>query len=341
MAIKREPGSAVLETACKTPGGKRQRVNSGSLRRKQPMQLAQPVRVFAKTKAGEWWPANVTGRTSTGFSVDFDDATSCVVGLQDLRAFQLLVGDEGFIDVGETMRFFAISEAGTVDAEEVVVVFGDDEEEEVLPVGSIRFLGKYVRTNWEDRRLTDDLRVAGPAGRAAPGVKREGIFAEYTFVPTGHADGDSELNALKRAGGSVLKGWEEVFNFNKNGDSLRGDAVKLWDGANLGRLFLLSKDAKPTPKYLIAIALGVPCVRVEWTVDSIKAGSVLDWTEYLFPAGKAFYGRRNLLVSQYINLEWGAEDTATMWTNPVSRKPFDGYKVLCVGPAYVSDNVRP
>ncbi|XP_064390108.1 mucin-17-like isoform X4 [Halichondria panicea] len=52
-----------------------------------------------------------------------------------------------------------------------------------------------------------------------------------------------------------------------------------------GRTFVLSDSFCKTKKYLLGLALDVPCITYSWLSDCIQQGKVLDYADYRLPAG--------------------------------------------------------
>jgi len=94
---------------------------------------------------------------------------------------------------------------------------------------------------------------------------------------------------------------------------------------------LLSDEASQTPKYLLALALGIPCLRLDFINHAIQTGD-LDWMMHLLPTG--FSDFLNCRVSQFVNVDWGdgADDLKDLMNNSVAHKVFKGKKIMCVSP---------
>jgi len=96
------------------------------------------------------------------------------------------------------------------------------------------------------------------------------------------------------------------------------------------RVFLLSDVASQKPKYLQALALGIPCVSTNW-LKSMSIGVHSDWTAHLLPSG--YSEPLSARVSQMVDLDWGnsLEQLHGIMANPVPHKVLSGKSILCLG----------
>lgn len=85
---------------------------------------------------------------------------------------------------------------------------------------------------------------------------------------------------LTSAAGTVLDDWTDVLSFH-NGGGLNGsrwhahaEDMRLLSGADK-RVVLLADAPTMTPKYLFALALGVPCLSAQWAIDVLDGVSLL------------------------------------------------------------------
>jgi hypothetical protein len=89
-------------------------------------------------------------------------------------------------------------------------------------------------------------------------------------------DKDRLMNAIKNNGGTVIDDWANIFKM----DGKHSNANKRWvvhkeevqwvGREDMERVFLLADDANLKPKYLIALAFGIPCLSVSWLYDSVS-----------------------------------------------------------------------
>ncbi|KAJ4464163.1 hypothetical protein J3R30DRAFT_3771761 [Lentinula aciculospora] len=103
------------------------------------------------------------------------------------------------------------------------------------------------------------------------------------------------------------------------------------------RVFVLADTVCQKPKYLTALALGVPCLSTNWMTDSLQNRNAKDWSRYLLPKG--IDPPQNARLSQSVNLDWGTmpENLENIMDNPYAHKLFAGMSVLCVGDDYIPE----
>ena len=138
------------------------------------------------------------------------------------------------------------------------------------------------------------------------------------------------------AGGIVINDWNDILTFQ--GKHTRGDKrwtidandIKVQKPKGVDRIFLISNDYSQKPKYLIALALGVPCVDAKW-IRQMHQGIDTPWSSFLLPAGLSeSLGAR---ISQMVDLEWGDSPLhlQELMNNAVAAKILKDARVLCVG----------
>jgi len=147
---------------------------------------------------------------------------------------------------------------------------------------------------------------------------------------------ENVMLAIKNNGGTVIEDWSCIFPM----DGIHSNSNKRWvavaddvqwvpkDG--IQRVFLLADDANQKPKFLIALALGIPCLSFDWLHATVDKGTK-DWQPYLLPAG--FCEPLDARVSQMVDLDWGncTEHLGDIMSNRVASKLFRGNSILCLG----------
>jgi hypothetical protein len=116
-----------------------------------------------------------------------------------------------------------------------------------------------------------------PSSSAAarlPGQVANSLFAGYLFIMT-NIDEPAKSNLvsrLRRSGARVVDLWTDILTFGEGFGEVR------WHGnirsAGLHQILLLSDEPAQTPKYLMALALGVPCVSIQWVHDRFNLVSI-------------------------------------------------------------------
>ncbi|KAK0483800.1 hypothetical protein IW261DRAFT_981913 [Armillaria novae-zelandiae] len=186
-----------------------------------------------------------------------------------------------------------------------------------VPMSMLRLSPTVVKNSWNGRAV--------------------GIFSGYGFILSCSEDQskrDSFSSRIKNAGGNVIADWTNALELDgthtmtNKWDINAGDAK--WRLSSVERLFLLADQHSEKPKYLIALALGVPCIKLQWIEESLEANEVLDWGSHLLEAGRYLFD--GPLISQMVNLEWGTDLGVKMediMHNPVAMKVLSGKTVIC------------
>ncbi|KAJ6547654.1 hypothetical protein B0H19DRAFT_954102, partial [Mycena capillaripes] len=328
---------------------------------------AEATRVIALWRSdGNYYSGRVHSQVSAErYKVHFDDDTESDVKLEQMRLCIPRVGDGVFI--AQIPRAVKIKQI--VDEESVVVDIGNNSSQTVH-VWQLRFLSKTVTSDWTDRLVTAESVVCltkPSKSFASPTASRFSIssvasapedlsplFLKHGFCITHTSDADKEKQtiaaAIKSHGGVVIDDWEELLVIKGKRLNTRWTFKDSDVGVNAAfhevqRVFLLAEDATQTPKYLIALALGIPCLRMDFIADAVRTKKYPDWMTYLLPSGYSdCYACR---VSQFVNVEWGdsPHDIPDIKKNPVAFKAFSGKKILCVsnsifegGPKVVLDS---
>ncbi|PNY25645.1 DNA repair protein crb2 [Tolypocladium capitatum] len=99
---------------------------------------------------------------------------------------------------------------------------------------------------------------------------------------------------IVQAGGFVLKdGFQELFEqsaiMNTANTTIEGDEfVKLVrTSVNCGFTALIADGHSRKPKYMQALALGLPCLGHQWIAACLNKGEIVDWEPYLLCAGSS------------------------------------------------------
>ncbi|KAF2841381.1 hypothetical protein M501DRAFT_551447 [Patellaria atrata CBS 101060] len=146
-------------------------------------------------------------------------------------------------------------------------------------------------------------------------------------------------------GGQVLEsGFHQLFDipstvsFDTNDDE-NSPVLKLTREAEmLGFVALITDKMIRTPKYIQALALGLPCVHFRWLSDSLVAGEPLPWSKYLLPAGESMFlsgAIRSRVLSIYPAVSHGNECAEHGFKSVVQRRQhlLKGKNILMVMPA--------
>jgi hypothetical protein len=255
-----------------------------------------PTRVFALWRPdGHFYSGDVQAHEGgTQYLINFDDGTEAKVNIDQMRLCELRVGD--IVRFPNSTRNCKVVDMGKFDSEQLVGVSVDDEIEE-LRISEITIAPKTIAYAWKDRTLTPDSIVtakptelsptpstiaSGPSARS----NRRRILAKTGLVITlssgnnqWEKDKENIMAAVKNTGGIVIDDWASIFRMegrhshSNNRWFIEKSDVKWIGRDDIERVFLLADNANQKPKFLTALALGIPCVCVSWLHDSVSVVS--------------------------------------------------------------------
>ncbi|KAF5380888.1 hypothetical protein D9615_004022 [Tricholomella constricta] len=318
----------------------------------------EPTRVFALWKQdGHFYSGTVHSYAGgSRYVVHFDDTTEGIVNIDQMRFLDLRVGDD--VLVPEFTRGVKVVDIAKLESSELVSVRLDPAIIEV-PLQAIKIASKTISYAWKDRTVSPDTvvttikpervkpsptpsrvsLVSGPSTRNL----RSSIFDKTALVVTISSNGNWEkdkgtiMSAITNHGGCVINDWSDVIRMegkhsHSNNRWVIQRSEAQWTGSDeIERVFLLADDSSAKPKFLIALALGIPCLSVTWLHNSVEAGVEKDWLAYMLPQGYSeALGAR---ASQQVDVDWGnsVHQLNDIMDNRVPCKLFDGKSILCVG----------
>ncbi|GAA5967974.1 hypothetical protein JCM11641_003685 [Rhodosporidiobolus odoratus] len=118
-----------------------------------------------------------------------------------------------------------------------------------------------------------------------PNAATSGLFGKMAFLNT-----SSDKNALSRQiesnGGTVID-WEHLLSVNVEKGSTNPPSIFFprIDFERVDEIFLLADRPCTTSKYLIALALGIPCLSKAFVTLSVEGKTRLPWQRFVLPAG--------------------------------------------------------
>ena len=291
-------GSSAIQGITPQRGGsKRIRSLPGSLR-----DFAQNdcTRVFAQWPlCKHFYPGFIHSRSpvqSDFYVVRFDDGTECPVNIADLRQSELEVGDSVFV-VGykQSGRVTATDRWDTEGYARVQVDTGGELD---VKASSIKIHKSVVDASWGERLVHENsictllqaqgLNASTSKPTAVNGTSTSKYLKRIGFVVTMKSTNDQSrthiFDLIKNNGGKVIDDWMNVFPFSptqtdRSWVARRAD-VKHKD-FGLQTVFLLADDPNQKPKYLVALALGIPCVSTKWLLachEQVSVFLVHAWT---------------------------------------------------------------
>ncbi|KAL5532573.1 hypothetical protein ACEPAF_4347 [Sanghuangporus sanghuang] len=295
----------------------------------------------------------------------FDGLEDPSLGVAQMRRFELRQGDIVIPGSSRAHKARVTDDSHWASENEVNAEYTEGPEEGLefpLAADAVRVPSRVIQSQWKDRVLeVSDISPAvasktlkdtpSPsknsvvaAGSARAGRNR--LLSKYGIIITqgpGNQNWSREkekyISIVRDNGGTVLSDWLDIFSLHgkhTNGNkrwTIRRDDVKYTpkDKHSFDRVFLVSDVHNQKPKFLLALALGIPCVSVEW-LDHLACGEEVSWSRFLLAAGHS--EPLGAPVSQMVDLDWGssAEHMTEIMENPVPLKVLNGTSVLCVGP---------
>jgi hypothetical protein len=261
------------------------------------------LRVFGYWKNDRhYYAGTIQYAVGTQCSVSFDDGYNATLEPKDVRRFELRPGDQVRWDKKNLARVDKIMQAKGVESVRLVATIKGGQVTNDVPLAKVKIPVNIVNTAWQDRLLDpSDLGmlqmknegIESPSLRRSPskrstvsnvGGDGEGVFAGFGFVLSTH-DKDSEKTAPARTSlQSRLEGgdgtvFEDAFTtmFELNGQHentgrwvARQEHIVYTASEDIERIYLISNQPSQKPKYLMALALGIPCVSRMWVEESLQ-----------------------------------------------------------------------
>ncbi|KAI0306486.1 hypothetical protein B0F90DRAFT_1665773 [Multifurca ochricompacta] len=258
---------------------------------------------------------------SERFKVQFDDGDEDVVEMKNLRRFELQVGDRVSVIERIKIQSRAIgSQWGnrTITAPEQVMTMIKSE------TSSSSSLLKNSSSTTSSKVLT-----------------KVGIVVTLSVNCDREKEKESIVKIIKSNGGTVLDDWSHIFSLageystNKKRWAIASDNISTDLKHDIHQVFLVSDAANTKPRYLTALALGIPCISLEW-LKRLSSGQCLasDWPSYLLPAG--YSDSLGARVTQMVDLDWGTtlDHLTGIMSNNVATKLFSNKSILVLGQDY-------
>ncbi|RDX56778.1 hypothetical protein OH76DRAFT_1369818 [Lentinus brumalis] len=364
--VPSKPGGSKVKEESATPATRpAKRAKTASVARGAGVHA--PTRIFGLWRqTGQYFPGIVVEMVGSKYRVKFDDGDEETLELKHLRFCQVKPGDSVLHPWSKAQKSVPIvdvpecAETGHLPTD-VVTIQIDDEEHEV-EVQTLRVASRTVLAEWDDRLLTEDTiitqvrpKVSRPSPTPSRSVPSEGSVRGaskkplaktglvMSFSPNSEylSSKDNVMAQIKRNGGVVLDDWTNLYTMEGAIEykgqlwTLTADDIQWKKTKDIDRVFLISDDSHQKPKFLIALALGIPCVSVDWLKAVMSTQEELDWHRYLLPAG--FSEQLNARVSQMVDLDWGISihHLTDVAANLVAPKVFADKTILCISPDFV------
>ncbi|GAA6059535.1 hypothetical protein JCM10212_006033 [Sporobolomyces blumeae] len=274
---------------------------------------------------GYLYSGTILSCSSGAFQVRFDDGTDGKLRTDEICRCELTTGDwvQYCGDDGGTerpalsrtrdWRVVCVERDPTgrdaqtpLDSADVVVVadangFGSGRRTERLPVADVRIspahiprfndrkLAPHVVDAFEGRSTTDSKPLPILASPRRPDLEafvdngqKAGLFGRMAFLVTSKS---KDPDRIARYGGTLIE-WEHLFEVKGGGATdPPGVEFPVADFEHIDTILLLAEGPTTTSKYLVALALGIPCCSKNFIDDSINQNTRLDWRAYAISSG--------------------------------------------------------
>jgi hypothetical protein len=262
---------------------------------------ANATRVFALWSRNKlYYPGVVHEPADDGkYNIKFDDGAEGIVSTDDMRVNSLRAGD--LVRLHSKSKDYKVRSVNQGSNKVTLEISGETED---FPVKAISISVKNITSTWHDRHI--DKRSITPVMRfpdakpspspsrsagsflSAKGsrlppklLQRVGLIVSLSGNGTNDRTKDGRLRteiltAVRASGGVLVDDLFKYLRMDLSHLSNRwvGDSTNArWAGEprELQRLFLLADDCNHKPKYLMALALGIPCVSVKWLYSCLEA----------------------------------------------------------------------
>ena len=260
---------------------------SGSRSTKRIKGHPMATRVFALWKLeAAYFSGMVCERAgqSDRFKIQFDDGDEDVVDVKNLRRLELRIGDR--VTIIESQEKATIANVDKQHQGIVTVQLIDDPATEMeVQVQGIKIQSRAIGSQWGNRFISVDEIVTliprtkseTPSSlRNSNSLLNKKILNKVGIVVTLSVGCDREkekeaiMRIIKTNGGTVLDDWSDVFSLageysaNKKRWVITSDNIVTDIKHDVQQVFLVSDAANTKPRFLTALALGIPCLSVEW-----------------------------------------------------------------------------
>ena len=263
------------------------------------------TRVFALWKQdGYWYPGVVySHEDGVRYMIKFDDEAEGYVTVDQMRVCDLQVGDDVMVTnsiVPRHHRSVKVADVSKAAKSNIISVRVDDEIMEV-PIKALKIPGKSISFAWKERGVSQSSIItvvkpdrgklspassgftgtSGPSLRGSPRRLLEKTALVVTISGANDWEKEKEciMSAVKNNGGTVVNDWACIIRMDgkhshmNNRWVIRKGDVEWLGKDDVERVFLLAGDASQKAKFLLALALGIPCLSVAWLHDSVEAVS--------------------------------------------------------------------
>jgi hypothetical protein len=221
---------------------------------------------------------------SDRFRIRFDDGDEDVVDLKNLRRLEFQIGDR--ITIIESQEKATIADVDKQQQGIVMVQLIDDPLAQMeVEVFGIKVQSRAIKSQWGSRMVnTDEIVTLIPRTKSetpsslrnsSTGLNKKvlnkvGIVVTLSVGCDWEKQKETIMRYIKTNGGTVLDDWSDVFSLageystNKKRWVITSDNIGTDNKHDIQQVFLVSDAPNTKPRFLTALALGVPCLKVEW-----------------------------------------------------------------------------
>jgi hypothetical protein len=154
-----------------------------------------------------------------------------------------------------------------------------------VEVFGIKVQSRAIKSQWGSRMVnTDEIVTLVPrtksetpsslrnssTGLSKKVLNKVGIVVTLSVGCDWEKEKETIMRIIKTNGGTVLDDWSDVFSLageystNKKRWVITSDNIGTDSKHDIQQVFLVSDAPNTKPRFLTALALGVPCLKVEW-----------------------------------------------------------------------------
>jgi hypothetical protein len=222
---------------------------------------------------------------SVRFKINFDDGDEDLVDLKNIRRLELQIGDR--VSIIESHEKATIAHVDGQHQDTVTVRLTDDSSAELeIKVSGLKIQSRAIKSQWGDRTMNADEIVTlvsrtkpetpttslrnSSASLSKRVLSKVGIVVTLSVGRDWEREKDMITRIIRTNGGTVLDDWSDIFSlageysFNKKRWVITSDNIGTELKDDIHQVFLVSDAANAKPRFLTALALGIPCLSVEW-----------------------------------------------------------------------------
>jgi hypothetical protein len=245
------------------------------------------TRVFALWKNDAAYFSGIVSEQagqSDRFKIHFDDGDEDLVDLKNLRRLELRIGDR--VSIVESQEKATIANVDGQHQGIVTVQLADEPPAELeVEVLGLKIQSRAIKSQWGNRTINADEIVTlvprtkhetpsslrnSSASLNKKALSKVGIVVTLSVGSDWEKEKETIMKIIKTNGGTVLDDWSDIlslvgeYSSNKKRWVITSDSIGTEMKDDIQQVFLVSDAANAKPRFLTALALGIPCLSVEW-----------------------------------------------------------------------------